>query len=106
MAPEVVAQRRSNGHGIGYSVEVDWWSLGCIFFEMVVGYSPFAAASPEEVFANVENWKFVLPEVFDEACSIMSGSLCCILCFLRQSAKSYSSFCDSRIARLSPKVVV
>jgi serine/threonine-protein kinase RIM15 len=74
MSPEVVAQRGVGGHGPGYSVEVDWWSLGCIFFEMVVGFSPFAAPTPEEVFANVENWKIVLPQVIDECRSVLSGT--------------------------------
>lgn len=34
---------------IGYSEEVDWWSLGCVFFEVTLGLPPFTGDSPEEV---------------------------------------------------------
>lgn len=34
LAPEIVQRK---GHGLA----VDWWSLGCIIYEMVVGEPPF-----------------------------------------------------------------
>ena len=40
MAPEIITQTT----GIiakGYSYPVDWWSIGCITFEMIVGLPPF-----------------------------------------------------------------
>mmetsp|Transcript_1011 Transcript_1011/g.1151 ORF Transcript_1011/g.1151 Transcript_1011/m.1151 type:complete len:568 (+) Transcript_1011:246-1949(+) len=57
MSPEVVDGSR------GYSVEVDWWSLGCCFFETVMGMPPFAGDTPEEVFKNIRQWKSVIPSV-------------------------------------------
>jgi serine/threonine protein kinase len=43
MSPEVLRQE-------GYGEEVDWWSLGIIFFEVLLGGCPFAGETPEEVF--------------------------------------------------------
>ncbi|KNZ56290.1 AGC protein kinase [Puccinia sorghi] len=36
------------------------WSLGCILFEFLSGYAPFAGSSPEETWANLKNWSKVL----------------------------------------------
>ena len=42
VAPEVLQKN-------GYSAEIDWWSLGVIFFEMLVGYAPFTSKQTNEV---------------------------------------------------------
>lgn len=41
IAPEVFMQR-------GYGQECDWWSLGAIMFECLVGYPPFCSETPAE----------------------------------------------------------
>jgi serine/threonine protein kinase len=46
--------------GKGYDFDCDWWSLGCILFEMLVGFPPFCADTPHDVFSNVMNYKSTL----------------------------------------------
>lgn len=47
----------------GYGPEVDSWSIGCIFYEMVTGTNPFEAMTPEAAFANILRWKEILAEL-------------------------------------------
>jgi beta-adrenergic-receptor kinase len=39
-APEML-QRDEKGHRVRYRYEVDWFSLGCVFHEFIIGASPF-----------------------------------------------------------------
>ena len=50
VAPEVLKKQ-------GYGPEIDWWSVGVIFFEMLVGYAPFCSKETQEVCYKVLNWK-------------------------------------------------
>ncbi|KAG2034348.1 AGC/NDR protein kinase [Suillus americanus] len=53
MAPEVL-------RGKPYTYSVDYWSLGCIFFEFLAGFPPFSGSTPEETWTNLKNWTKVL----------------------------------------------
>ncbi|KAJ9155258.1 Non-specific serine/threonine protein kinase [Pleurostoma richardsiae] len=53
MAPEVL-------RGEEYDYTVDYWSLGCMLFEALTGFPPFAGNSPEETWSNLKHWKEVL----------------------------------------------
>ena len=57
IAPEVFGKD-------GYTETVDWWSLGTIQFEMLVGYPPFFAENPSATCKKVQDWKntFVIPK--------------------------------------------
>lgn len=46
IAPEVLLRTR-------YTGACDWWSVGVIFYEMVVGQPPFYDQSPEKTQAKV-----------------------------------------------------
>ena len=50
IAPEVFGQN-------GYGQEVDWWSIGVMFFEMVVGYPPFFSENPTDTCKKIIKWK-------------------------------------------------
>ena len=49
VAPEVLNKK-------GYGKEIDWWSVGVIFFEMLVGYAPFCAQDTQEVCFKILNY--------------------------------------------------
>lgn len=53
IAPEVFGQG-------GYNESVDWWSVGVIFFEMVVGYPPFFSDDPSITCQKIIHWKKTL----------------------------------------------
>jgi len=53
MAPEVL-------RGKPYTYSVDYWSLGCIFFEFLAGFPPFSGGTPDETWTNLKNWTKVL----------------------------------------------
>ncbi|CAD8190436.1 unnamed protein product [Paramecium octaurelia] len=57
IAPEVFSQK-------GYNDLVDWWSVGVILFEMVIGYPPFYSDTPQKTCQKIVNWKkhFAIPK--------------------------------------------
>ncbi|KLO06908.1 AGC/NDR protein kinase [Schizopora paradoxa] len=44
----------------GYGNECDWWSLGAIMFECLVGYPPFCSETPHETYKKIVNWRYNL----------------------------------------------
>ncbi|KAJ4385110.1 serine/threonine-protein kinase dbf2 [Neurospora sp. IMI 360204] len=53
MAPEVL-------RGEEYDYTVDYWSLGCMLFEALTGFPPFAGSTADETWRNLKHWKDVL----------------------------------------------
>eukprot|EP00127_Corallochytrium_limacisporum_P002959 Clim_evm6s144 gene=Clim_evmTU6s144 len=50
IAPEVFT-------GQGYDFKCDWWSLGVIMFEMLIGYPTFCSDTPQETYYRIMHWK-------------------------------------------------
>lgn len=53
IAPEVFLQT-------GYGPACDWWSLGVIMYEMLIGYPPFCSENPQDTYRKVMNWRETL----------------------------------------------
>jgi len=53
IAPEIFT-------GQGYSFECDWWSLGTIMFECLVGWPPFCAEDHHDTYRKIVNWRQTL----------------------------------------------
>lgn len=69
MAPEVLC-------GKGYDYSVDWWSLGVLMYEMLVGACPFEGESKKETMKKVMRATLSYPETLSkESISLMKGLL-------------------------------
>lgn len=53
IAPEVLMKK-------GYGMECDWWSVGAIAFEMMVGFPPFYSDDPMTTCRKIVNWRTCL----------------------------------------------
>ncbi|KAH7661144.1 Non-specific serine/threonine protein kinase protein [Dioscorea alata] len=74
IAPEVLLKK-------GYGMECDWWSLGAIMYEMLIGYPPFYSDEPMSTCRKIVNWRNHLkfPEeakLSPEAKDLISRLLC------------------------------
>ncbi|XP_062214799.1 probable serine/threonine protein kinase IREH1 [Phragmites australis] len=59
LAPEILL-------GTGHGTSADWWSVGVILFELIVGIPPFNAEHPQTIFDNILNRKIPWPHVPEE----------------------------------------
>ncbi|KAJ2783076.1 Serine/threonine-protein kinase [Coemansia javaensis] len=53
IAPEIFLQH-------GYGKACDWWSLGAIMFECLVGYPPFCSDNSHETYRKIMHWRETL----------------------------------------------
>ncbi|KAJ2852239.1 Serine/threonine-protein kinase [Coemansia brasiliensis] len=53
IAPEIFLQQ-------GYGKACDWWSLGAIMFECLVGYPPFCSDNSHETYRKIMHWRETL----------------------------------------------
>ncbi|XP_073999406.1 microtubule-associated serine/threonine (MAST) protein kinase dop isoform X1 [Rhodnius prolixus] len=73
IAPEVILRQ-------GYGKPVDWWSMGIILYEFLIGCVPFFGDTPEELFAHTVNDDIEWPSeedwpVQDEAKDLITALL-------------------------------
>jgi serine/threonine protein kinase len=69
LAPEILSDD-------GYDNSVDWWSLGCVMYEMLVGKAPFRIPKGTYLSADLYKKKITIPEyVTAEAKDLISNFL-------------------------------
>jgi len=69
MAPEMVARK-------GYGKAADWWSLGCIAFEMLSGNPPFESKKgAKDLFRKIMNERVKMPDGSSSAAHILLKGL-------------------------------
>ncbi|XP_040997351.1 serine/threonine-protein kinase tricornered isoform X2 [Juglans microcarpa x Juglans regia] len=74
IAPEVLLKK-------GYGMECDWWSLGAIMYEMLVGYPPFYSDDPITTCRKIVHWKNQLKFPEDAKLTFEAKDLICrLLC--------------------------
>eukprot|EP01121_Diplochlamys_sp_Union-15-3_P007658 TRINITY_DN1962_c0_g1_i2.p1 TRINITY_DN1962_c0_g1~~TRINITY_DN1962_c0_g1_i2.p1 ORF type:complete len:431 (+),score=77.33 TRINITY_DN1962_c0_g1_i2:369-1661(+) len=66
MAPEILLEK-------GYGKEVDWWSVGVIMYECLVGYAPFSCEDTTETCMMILSWKSSLE--FPKEANLSNGAL-------------------------------
>ncbi|KAK4794518.1 hypothetical protein SAY86_012512 [Trapa natans] len=59
LAPEILL-------GMGHGKTADWWSVGIILYELLVGIPPFNADHPQKIFDNIMNRDIPWPKVPEE----------------------------------------
>lgn len=68
IAPEVLLNK---GHG----KPVDWWTLGILVYEMIVGYPPFVDEDPMGIYQKILSGKIVFPKFFDKNAKVLVKKL-------------------------------
>ncbi|EEB05640.1 AGC/NDR protein kinase Orb6 [Schizosaccharomyces japonicus yFS275] len=76
IAPEIFLQQ-------GYGQDCDWWSLGAIMYECLIGWPPFCSENSHETYRKIINWRETLvfpedvhlsPEAQDLICRLLTDS--------------------------------
>jgi len=70
LAPEIISNK---GHNTG----ADWWTLGILLYEMLVGQPPFVAESQIDTYHKIMRGKYKVPQNFPRSAKDIIGKLLC-----------------------------
>jgi len=70
LAPEIISNK---GHNVG----ADWWTLGILIYEMLVGQPPFVADNQIDTYHKIMRGKYKIPQNFPKAAKDMISKLLC-----------------------------
>ncbi|PVV02066.1 hypothetical protein BB560_003488 [Smittium megazygosporum] len=60
LAPEII-------QGKGHGKAVDWWAIGILIYEMIVGYPPFYDSNPFGTYAKILNGQIQFPHFISQS---------------------------------------
>ncbi len=70
LAPEIIK-------GISHGKAVDWWGVGVLLFEMLVGHPPFTGTNHKELYQHIVSDEVLFPDFVQPAArSLLRGLLC------------------------------
>ncbi|KAM6915408.1 cGMP-dependent protein kinase 2 [Xenentodon cancila] len=69
MAPEIIKNQ-------GHDFAVDFWSLGILIFELLVGSPPFSSSEPQKIYAKILDGVLKYPPYLSEAAKSIISKLC------------------------------
>ena len=59
MSPEMVSQA-------GHDMQVDWWALGIVLFELAAGYPPFDSNDLQNIASDIQFREIPVPNYFSD----------------------------------------
>ena len=68
LAPEIISNK-------GHSVGADWWTMGILLYEMLVGHPPFVAESQMDTYHKIMRGKYKIPQNFPRGARDMISKL-------------------------------
>ncbi|XP_056150815.1 cGMP-dependent protein kinase 1 [Lampris incognitus] len=69
IAPEIIQNQ-------GHDFAVDFWSLGILIFELLVGSPPFSSSEPQKIYAKILDGVLKYPPYMSEAAKSIISKLC------------------------------
>ncbi|XP_037541783.1 cGMP-dependent protein kinase 1 [Nematolebias whitei] len=69
MAPEIIKNQ-------GHDFAVDFWSLGILIFELLVGSPPFSSSEPHKIYTKILDGVLKFPPYLSEAAKSIISKLC------------------------------
>nr|XP_040016271.1 cGMP-dependent protein kinase 2 [Gasterosteus aculeatus aculeatus]XP_040016272.1 cGMP-dependent protein kinase 2 [Gasterosteus aculeatus aculeatus] len=69
MAPEIIKNQ-------GHDFAVDFWSLGVLIYELLVGSPPFSSSEPQKIYAKILDGVLKYPPYMSEAARSIISKMC------------------------------
>jgi protein-serine/threonine kinase len=58
--PDYMAPELFHGGSSGYSLDIDWWSVGAILYECLIGWPPFCSEHSQDTYMKIIHWRQTL----------------------------------------------